>query len=267
MRDTNHLQAALLLAMKPDGQGLTVVGDDAQSIYRFRGATVRNILDFPEHFAPAAVITLDQNYRSTQPILAAANDVIALAKERYSKDLWSERTSEQKPQLIAVRDGVWNRATYVDRQILARRESGQTQVYKAVLFRSSTHQRTAGNRTHAAQHPVRKIRRPQVSRSPAHQGCAGDPLRWTQNPRDRVSGFRAIQLLPGIGPKTAQPASSKTCSQHHPVAPCWKSNRSRKTFITTGEFVALVDKLGIAGLADTDGKVSQWYETPDGPAV
>lgn len=88
-QDTNHLQASLLLAMKPDGRGLTVVGDDAQSIYAFRGATVRNILDFPQQFdPPARQITLERNYRSTQPILAAANEVIALAKERYSKDLW-----------------------------------------------------------------------------------------------------------------------------------------------------------------------------------
>src|SRR5437762_9171225 len=74
---TNRLQSSILLAIKPDGRGLTVVGDDAQSIYSFRAATVRNILDFPAQFAPAAaIVTLDRNYRSTQPILAAANAVI-----------------------------------------------------------------------------------------------------------------------------------------------------------------------------------------------
>jgi ATP-dependent DNA helicase UvrD/PcrA len=73
-QDTNRLQASILLALKPNGRGLTVVGDDAQSIYSFRAATVRNILDFPGHFSPPAeIVTLDQNYRSTQPILAAAN--------------------------------------------------------------------------------------------------------------------------------------------------------------------------------------------------
>jgi DNA helicase-2/ATP-dependent DNA helicase PcrA len=90
-QDTNRLQASILLALKPDGRGLTVVGDDAQAIYAFRGATVRNILDFPGHFdPPARRVTLERNYRSTQPILAAANGVIALAKERFTKDLWSE---------------------------------------------------------------------------------------------------------------------------------------------------------------------------------
>ena len=80
--------------MKPTGRGLTVVGDDAQSIYSFRAATVRNILDFPSQFnPPATIITLERNYRSTQPILAAANAVIDLASERFTKNLWSDRKS------------------------------------------------------------------------------------------------------------------------------------------------------------------------------
>ena len=95
-QDTNCLQASILLAVKRDGKGLTVVGDDAQSIYSFRAATVRNILDFPDHFTPPAhIITLDHNYRSTQPILAAANAVIDLAAERHKKNLRSDRSSAQ----------------------------------------------------------------------------------------------------------------------------------------------------------------------------
>src|SRR5437764_166360 len=90
-QDTNRLQSSILLALKPGGRGLTVVGDDAQSIYSFRAATVRNILDFPSAFSPAAdIITLDRNYRSTQPILAAANGVIELASERFTKNLWTD---------------------------------------------------------------------------------------------------------------------------------------------------------------------------------
>jgi DNA helicase II / ATP-dependent DNA helicase PcrA len=87
-QDTNRLQASILLALKPNGRGVTVVGDDAQSIYSFRAATVRNILDFPAQFSPKAdIITLEQNYRSTQPILTAANAVISLASERFGKNL------------------------------------------------------------------------------------------------------------------------------------------------------------------------------------
>ena len=96
-QDTNRLQANILLSLKPDGQGLMVVGDDAQSIYSFRAATNRNILDFPEQFSPPAqVITLEQNYRSTQPILDAANAVIEFAKERFTKNLFSDRQSKRK---------------------------------------------------------------------------------------------------------------------------------------------------------------------------
>ncbi len=96
-QDTNRLQAAILTGLKPDGRGLAVVGDDAQAIYSFRAATVRNILDFPALFSPpATVLTLARNYRSTKPILAAANAVIDLAPERFPKELWSERASEQR---------------------------------------------------------------------------------------------------------------------------------------------------------------------------
>ena len=97
-QDTNRLQAAILTAMKPSGRGLTVIGDDAQSIYSFRAAEVRNILDFPTLFpSPADVITLDRNYRSTDTILAAANAVIAEATERFTKHLWTERHSLGRP--------------------------------------------------------------------------------------------------------------------------------------------------------------------------
>jgi DNA helicase-2/ATP-dependent DNA helicase PcrA len=80
-KDTNRLQSSILLALKPEGKGLTVVGDDAQSIYSFRAATVRNILGFPDQFSlRAEIVTLDRDYRSTKPILAASNGVIGLAQ-------------------------------------------------------------------------------------------------------------------------------------------------------------------------------------------
>ena len=85
------MQAEIVYGLSPDGKGVTVVGDDAQSIYSFRAATVRNILDLPERYPGTKVITLEQNYRSTQPILDATNRVIALAAERFAKNLWSER--------------------------------------------------------------------------------------------------------------------------------------------------------------------------------
>jgi len=201
-QDTNHLQAAILLAMKPDGQGLTVVGDDAQSIYRFRGATVRNILDYPQHFdPPARVITLERNYRSTQPILAAANAVIAQAKERYTKDLWSERASAHRPHLVSVRDES-DQASYVVDQILERRERGIVLKAQAVLFRSASHSVRLEIELTRRNIPFVKFGGLKFLEA-RHVKDVLALLRWAQNLRDRVSGFRALQLLPGIGPKTA----------------------------------------------------------------
>jgi DNA helicase-2/ATP-dependent DNA helicase PcrA len=138
-QDTNKLQASVLLALCPNGRGLTVVGDDAQSIYSFRAATVRNILDFPGHFTPRAdIVTLEQNYRSTQPILAAANAVIELAEERFTKNLWSDRKSGERPYLVGVRDEA-DQARYVVEKVLESREQGLALKAQAVLFRASHH--------------------------------------------------------------------------------------------------------------------------------
>ena len=138
-QDTNRLQAAIIFALKPGGRGVTVVGDDAQSIYSFRAATVRNILDFPAQFSPPAeVVTLDRNYRSTQSILAAANGVIDLAAERFTKNLWSDRNSGARPQLVDVRDEA-DQACYIADRVLENRETGSLLKQQAVLFRTSHH--------------------------------------------------------------------------------------------------------------------------------
>ena len=138
-QDTNRLQSTIVLALKPNGRGLTVVGDDAQSIYSFRAATVRNILDLPIQFSPPAeIVTLERNYRSTQPILAAANGVIGLARERFTKNLWTERSGTARPQLVAVRDEA-EQARYIVERVLENREGGSMLKQQAVLFRTSHH--------------------------------------------------------------------------------------------------------------------------------
>jgi DNA helicase II / ATP-dependent DNA helicase PcrA len=201
-QDTNRLQSQILLKLKPDGRGVTVVGDDAQSIYSFRAATVRNILDFPDHFdPPARVITLEQNYRSTQPILDACNSVIGFAKERFTKNLHSDRKSKQRPFLTTVMDET-AQARYVAQQILGTREAGVPLKSQAVLFRASHH---------SAQLEIELARRniPFVKYGglkfleAAHVKDVIAVFRWAENPNDRVAGFRVLKLLPGIGPTTA----------------------------------------------------------------
>jgi DNA helicase-2/ATP-dependent DNA helicase PcrA len=215
-QDTNRLQAQILLALKPDGRGLTVVGDDAQSIYSFRAATVRNILDFPGQFAqPAATVALQRNYRSTQAILDASNAVIALASERFGKNLWSERKSAQKPQLVAVRDEA-DQARFVAERVLEFRESGIALKAQAVLFRSASH---------SAQLELELARRdiPFVKYGglrfleAAHVKDVLSVLRWAENPAGRMAGFRVACLLPGLGPATAMRLLDAMAASADPV--------------------------------------------------
>jgi DNA helicase-2/ATP-dependent DNA helicase PcrA len=201
-QDTNRLQSSVLMALKPGGRGLTVVGDDAQSIYSFRAATIRNILDFPKTFSPPAdIITLDRNYRSTTTILAAANGVIDLARERFTKNLWTDRQSAERPKLLAVKDEN-DQAGYIVEQVLANREVGMTLKQQAVLFRTSSHSGPLEVELTRRNIPFVKFGGLKFLDS-AHVKDMLAVLRFAQNPRDRVSGFRLLQMLPGIGPQTA----------------------------------------------------------------
>jgi ATP-dependent DNA helicase UvrD/PcrA len=201
-QDTNRLQASILLALKPEGRGLTVVGDDAQSIYAFRAATVRNILDFPGHFTPPArVVTLERNYRSTQPILAASNAVIALAAERFTKNLWSQREASTRPLLVAVRDEA-DQARYVVSRVLENREAGLALKSQAVLFRTSHHSDTLEFELTRRNIPFVKFGGLKFLEA-SHVKDVLAALRFAENPRDRVAGFRVAQLVPGIGPAGA----------------------------------------------------------------
>jgi len=201
-QDTNRLQASILLNFKPTGRGLTVVGDDAQSIYSFRAATVRNILDFPSHFTPkAALITLEQNYRSSQPILVAANAVIDLASERFTKNLWSDRPSSDLPALVNVADDN-AQAGYIVETILANREAGIGLKAQAVLFRTSSHSASLEVELTRRNIPFVKFGGLKFLEA-AHIKDVLAALRWANNLRDRVAGFRVAQLLPGIGPGSA----------------------------------------------------------------
>jgi DNA helicase-2/ATP-dependent DNA helicase PcrA len=201
-QDTNKLQAEILLGLKPTGQGVTVVGDDAQSIYSFRGATVRNILDFPGQFTqPARVVTLERNYRSTQPILDASNAVIAAARERHAKDLYTDKASSQRAQLVLVPDEA-QQARWVADQVLRQREAGTTLKSQAVLFRTSHHSAALELELARRNIPFVKFGGLKFLEA-AHVKDVMALLRFAQNPRSRMAGFRVAQLVPGIGAATA----------------------------------------------------------------
>ncbi len=202
-QDTNRLQAAILRALKPDGRGLTVVGDDAQSIYSFRAAEVRNILDFPAQFTPAArVVTLERNYRSTQPILDACNAVMAQAAARHTKQLWTDRAGSEKPSLVTVEDDA-AQARWVAGQVLEHREQGLTLKSQAVLFRASHHSAMLEIELARRHIPFVKFGGLKFLEA-AHVKDLLSVLRWAENPRCRLAGFRVAQLVPGIGPASAR---------------------------------------------------------------
>jgi len=215
-QDTNALQARVLLGLKPDGGGLTVVGDDAQAIYAFRAATVRNILDFPKAFdPPARIVTLDRNYRSTQSILSAANGVIDLARERFTKNLWTDRAGGSPPLLVGVRDEA-DQARYIVERVLDNREGGATLKQQAVLFRTSSHSAPLELELTRRNVPFVKFGGLKFLDA-AHVKDLLALLRFVQNPRDRVAGFRVLLLMQGVGPASAQKALDAIDSSADPL--------------------------------------------------
>ena len=203
-QDTNRLQARILLAMLPDGAGLTVVGDDAQSIYGFRAAEVRNILDFPDTFdPPATVVALACNYRSSQPILDAANRVINEGSG-FRKALRSARRRPDGPlpRLVRVEDEPLQAEAVAD-EVLERREAGTALQDQAILFRAAWHSDQLEVELARRDIPFRKYGGLRFLDA-AHVKDVLAVLRWAENPADTVAAFRVLQLLEGLGPATAR---------------------------------------------------------------
>jgi DNA helicase-2/ATP-dependent DNA helicase PcrA len=230
-QDTNVLQAEILLRLRPDGRGMTVVGDDAQAIYSFRAATVENILRFPEMFAnpPLAgeagsrppcqgigpgvnedrgqspncrTVTLEENYRSTQPVLDAANALMGEASRQYQKQLVSSRPGGDKPRYVSVADDA-AQAEYVVTRVLEARERGVDLKRQAVLFRSSHHSDVLELELVRRNIPYVKYGGLKFLEA-AHVKDLLAVLRWADNPKNRVAAWRTLQLLPGVGPATAE---------------------------------------------------------------
>ena len=203
--------------LRPDGCGLTVVGDDAQSIYSFRAAEVRNILDFAGQFdPPATVLTLEQNYRSTAPLLAASNAVIALAAERHVKQLWSERRASERPALVWVDDEAAE-AAWVAERVLALRESGLALKSQAVLFRSSQHSNALELELARRDIPFVKYGGLRFLDA-AHIKDVLAVLRFAANPHGQRAALRALQLVPGVGPASAERLLAAIAAAGDPAA-------------------------------------------------
>ena len=201
-QDTNRLQADLIRKLAATHDNVMVVGDDSQSIYAFRGATFRNIMEFPTLFPGATVYKLEENYRSTQPILNLANEIIQGAAEKYSKHLFTRKLDGPLPVLVQA-GGEHAQSRFIAQKILELREEGVPLDEIAVLFRSSFHSFDLEIELSRRDLPFVKrggfklIETAHVKDLLAH-------LRVLDNPLDAVSWNRVLLLVEGVGPRKAQ---------------------------------------------------------------
>lgn len=200
-QDTNALQARLVQRFSATHGNVTVVGDDAQSIYRFRGADFRNIFHFPKQFGDTRVLKLERNYRSTQPILDFANRLIGRARRKYDKELFSE-TQGDLPAVVPAADDRME-ARFVAQVVLQMREQGVPLDRMAVLFRSSHNAYDVEVELNKRGVPFVKYGGMKLSEA-AHIKDVLAHLKVAENPQDAAAWNRLLQLLYGVGPKTAK---------------------------------------------------------------
>lgn len=201
-QDTNHLQAQIVRLLAATHDNVAVVGDDAQSIYSFRGANFRNIMDFPEAFPGTRIIKLEENYRSTQPILNLTNQIIQRAKERYDKRLYTRKSAGETPVLVQA-ESEQMQSRFVCQKILELREEGVPLWDIAVLFRSSFH--SFDLEIELARHNIPFIKRGGFQfMQTTHIKDLLAYLRVLANPQDTISWNRILLLLEGIGAQMSQ---------------------------------------------------------------
>ncbi|HWV45160.1 MAG TPA: ATP-dependent helicase [Nitrospira sp.] len=201
-QDTNRLQAEVIRQLATTHQNVMVVGDDSQSIYAFRGATFKNIMDFPVLFPGTTVYKLEENYRSTQPILNLANCIIEEATEKYTKRLFTRKIDGPLPALVEAA-GENAQSRFIAQKILELREEGVPLDEMAVLFRSSFH--SFDLEIELSRKGLPFIKRGGVKFiETAHVKDLLAHVRVVSNPLDTVSWHRVLMLVEGVGPKKAQ---------------------------------------------------------------
>ena len=201
-QDTNKLQADIVKGLTQINKNVMVVGDDSQSIYSFRGANFKNIIDFPKFYDNVKIIKLEENYRSIQPILDFTNHIIKSAAEKYSKNLFTSRGGGNLPHIVAA--GTENlQSKYIVEKVLELREEGVSLNDIAVLFRSSFFSFDLEIELGKANIPFQKFGGMKFIET-AHIKDVLAFLRIASNPKDVISWYRVLLLHEGVGPKTAQ---------------------------------------------------------------
>lgn len=215
-QDTNKLQAHIACLLAAEHKNIMVVGDDAQSIYSFRGANFKNIIDFPKIFPDTKLITLEENYRSNQPILNLTNEVIKQAKEKFEKNLFTKKKGNTLPVFIDAQDEN-AQSKYIADKILELREEGIELNNIAVLFRSGWHSNDLEVELSSRNIPFIKYGGQKFVEA-AHIKDVLSYLRITYNLFDEVSWLRALLLIPGVGPKTAEQILSEVITKKKGIA-------------------------------------------------
>lgn len=200
-QDTNKLQSDLIDLLAARSKNVMVVGDDAQSIYAWRGANFQNILKFPERYPGAQVFKIETNYRSTPEILQVANAAIAANIHQFAKELAPARKSGTKPALVACEDA-GQQAAFVAQRLLQLREEGTDLNNMAVLYRSHFHalelqlELTRRNIPFTITSGIRFFEQAHIKDVTAY-------IKFVVNPKDELSFKRVVELLPGVGGKAA----------------------------------------------------------------
>jgi DNA helicase-2/ATP-dependent DNA helicase PcrA len=260
-QDTSALQGEIIQALKPDGSGVTVVGDDAQAIYSFRAAAVENILGFADRFKPKAeMVVLSQNYRSTQPILDAANVLMSEGTRQHRKTLLGMRQSTQKPVYVAL-DDAQGQAEYIATRILAAREVGGSLRRHAILFRSSHHSDVLEVEFVKRNIPFVKYGGLKFLEA-AHVKDMLSILRWVENPKNSVAGFRVLKLVPGFGPAHAKKALEHFEAQGFAVKSLAAFDAPQLNKMDWKRFCTALEKLAdpATSWAGQVGLVREWYK-------
>ena len=278
-QDTNILQSKILQGMCSGHRNLTVVGDDAQGIYSFRGANFRNILDFPKQFPGVTLVTLERNYRSTQPILDTTNTLISRAEQRFTKNLWTERTGGEMPWLVTARDESQQTRFIVDR-ILALHEEGTPLKEMAVLFRAGYMSADLEIELVNRKIPFEKWGGLKFLEA-SHVKDVLAFLRVIENPRDEVSWYRIFMMMPGIGDVTARQIMAtmqergwdpdafthyapppRARDAHAKLSAMLRALRRRRAGETTAQEKGIAEEIGIIRNL-YDGLLKERYDRPD----
>jgi DNA helicase-2/ATP-dependent DNA helicase PcrA len=257
-QDTNRLQAELVRKLAATHDNVMVVGDDSQSIYAFRGATFRNIMEFPALFPGTTIYKLEENYRSTQPILDLANEIIEQAPEKYSKHLFTRRLDGPLPVLVqAVGENAQSR--FVAQKILELREEGISLDEITVLFRSSFH--SFDLEIELSRHNLPFVKRGGFKFiETAHVKDLIAHLRVLENPLDAVSWNRLLLLVEGVGPRKAQDLIAAFVKSGHPVSTL--RDAAGRSSRTLKELAGVLEEAGQPGPltpAELVGRIYEYY--------